>query len=398
MRILLATESYFPNIDGGAVAQHNLAHALKKRGHIVGIIAPSFSYKSKIEKDDGTIIYRTKAVKLLGYMNGRYFFSLFPFFEVRKIIKKFKPDIINICSPYPISICVLLWARKYNIPLIGSIHILPQNMLAPFSNLKIYNILKKYSWRYLVYFFNLFDMVTIPTKTGLNMYKKRGLKTEIISISNGLKTEVFNPHNNGEYLRKRFNLPDKKIVLFTGRINEEKNLDVLIKAIPFVIEKIDAHFLLCGSGGEYKKSLMNLAKELGVEKNTTFIDFLDWKDYPNIYSIADVFAIPSESELQSIVTLEALASGLPVVVVNKGALPELASLNNGFVFEPKDSRQMADYIVKILMDEKLKKDMGLNSLKLIKKHSMDFVAHQFEKTYEKVIDNFYKKIRAKIES
>lgn len=391
MRILLATESYYPNIDGGAIAQHNLAQELSKHGHNVGIIAPGLSFKNKIEKDNGTIIFRTKAIKLPFYMNGRYYFSPFPLFEVRRIIKKFKPDIINICSPYPISISAMLWARKYDIPVIGSIHILPQNMLAPFSKLKIYETLKKYAWKYLVYFFNLLDWTTIPTKTGLNMYIKKGLKTNITPISNGLKTNIFNPNNNGEYLKKKFNLPDKNIVLFTGRINEEKNLDVLIKAIPYVVKETNAHFLLVGSGGEYKKWLMNLTKKLQIDKYTTFIDFLDWKDYPNIYSIAKVFVIPSEAELQSIVTLEALASGLPVVVVNNGALPELASMNNGFVFEPKNSEQMADCIVKILQDEKLRKNMGLNSLKLIKNHTIESVANQFEKTYKKVINLYNNK-------
>jgi len=386
MKILLTTESYYPNIDGGAVAQHNLAQGLKKRGHNVGIIAPGYSYRNIVEKDNETTIYRIKAFKLPFYMNSKYHFSIFPLFEVRKIIKEFKPDVINVCSPYPISICAMIWAKKYNIPLIGSIHILPQNMLAPFFKYRLYKTLEKYSWKYLVYFFNLLDGATIPTKTGLDMYVKRGLETDIIPISNGLKTEIFNPNNNGEYLRKIFNLPDKNIVLFAGRINEEKNLDVLIKAIPDVIKEIDAHFLLVGSGGDYKNWLISLVKQLDVEKYTTFTDFLDYKDYPNIYSIADLFAIPSETELQSIVTMEAVATGLPVVVVNSGALPELASFNNGFVFEPKNSKQMADFIVKILSDEKLRKNMGKNSLKLIKRHSMESVVEQFEKIYEKVID------------
>jgi glycosyltransferase involved in cell wall biosynthesis len=386
MKILLATESYYPNIDGGAIAQYNLARNLKKQGHDVSIIAPGFSLRKKVESENGTTIYRTRSVKLLYYMNSRYYFSPFPFFEVGKIIKKVKPDIINICSPYPISISALLWARRYKIPVIGSIHVLPQNMLTPFFNFKFYNIIKEYTWKYLVYFFNLVDWATIPTKTGANMFIKRGLRTKITPISNGLETEVFNPKNNGEYLRERFNLPNKNIVLFTGRINEEKNLDVLIKSIPYVLKKIDAHFLLVGSGGEYKNKLVNLAQKLQIKDHTTFTDFLDWKDYPNIYNIADVFAIPSESELQSIVTMEAIASGLPVVVVNNGALPELASMNNGFLFEPKNSEQMAEKIIKVLSDEELKKNMGANSLKLIKKHSMDSVTCEFENTFKKVIN------------
>jgi len=390
MKILLATESYYPNIDGGAIAQYNLVKSLKKRGHDVSVIAPGHSFRKTIENNNGTTIYRMRAVKLPHYMNSRYFFSPFPLFEVRKIIKKIKPDIVNICSPYPISISAMLWARKYDIPVIGAIHVLPQNMLTPFFNFKIYETIKEYTWRYLVYFFNLVDWAIIPTKTGADMFIKRGLKTNITPISNGLETEIFNPDNDGEYLRKRYGLPDKNIILFTGRINEEKNLDVLINAIPYVLEKIDAHFILVGSGGEYKDKLITLSKELHVADHTTFTDFLDWKDYPNIYDIADVFAIPSESELQSIVTMEALASGLPVVVVNNGALPELASLNNGFVFEPKNSKQIAEYIVKILSNEKLKNIMGANSLKLIKQHNMDSVTHEFEKTFEKVISMYNK--------
>jgi glycosyltransferase involved in cell wall biosynthesis len=386
MKVLLATESYYPNIDGGAVAQHNLVLELKKRGHEIGVIAPGHSYKSIVEKEDGITIYRTKGIKLPLYMEGRYHFSLFPIFKVEKIIKEFNPDIVNICSPYPIGISTYICARKYKIPVVGSIHILPENMITPFHKLKNLERIEKYTWKYLIYFFNLVDWATIPTKTGLEMYKKMGLLTNITPISNGIKTETFNPNNDGEYLRKKFGLPQKNIVLYTGRINEEKNLDILINAIPYVLKKVDAHFLFVGSGGGYKQFLINLTKELNIVDNTTFTDFLDWDDYPNIYGIADLFAIPSEAELQSIVTMEAVASGLPVVVVNKGALPELANLNNGYIFESKNSKQMAEYIVKILTDEKLKNAMGENSIELIKEHSMESVAFKFEETYKMVLN------------
>jgi glycosyltransferase involved in cell wall biosynthesis len=387
MKILLATESYYPNIDGGAIAQYNLVNELNKRGHEIIVITPGTSKRNKVEKIQGVTVYRTRAVRLPLYMNGRYHFSPFPLFKIGKIIKKFKPDIVHVCSPYPVSVSAMFWARKHDIPVMGSIHVLPQNMIAPFFRLKNYDIFEKYSWSYLVYFFNLVDWATIPTQTGANMYIEKGLKKNITSISNGLKTEVFNPNNDGEYLRKKFNLPKKNIVICTGRMNEEKNLDVLIKAIPCVREKIDAHFLFVGSGGDYIQWLKDLAEELKVLDHTTFTDFLDWDDYPNIYSIADVFALPAESELQSIVTMEAVASGLPVVVVNKGALPELASNDNGLIFEPQNSKQLADCLIKILSDDKLKEKMGKKSLDLIKKHSMESVAVQYEKAFENTIKN-----------
>jgi len=391
MKILLTTESYYPNIDGGAIAQHNLVQELNKMGHEISVIAPGSSFRNIVEEDNGIKIFRTRAVKLPLYMKSRYYFSPFPVFKVGKIIKNYKPDIVHICSPYPISISAMLWARKKDIPVLGSIHILPENMISPFFRLESYKVFEKYSWQYLVYFFGLVDWLTAPTKTGAEMYIKRGLKKNITPISNGLKTDLFNPDNNGEYLRKKLNLPKKNIVLYTGRINEEKNLDVLIKAIPYVAKQIDAHFLICGEGGDYKQMLMDLTRELKADDHTTFTGFLDWKDYPNVYSIADVFAMPAESELQSLVTMEAVASGLPVVVVNKGALPELAGMDNGLVFEPGNSKQMADCIVKILLDEKLRKNMGLKSLELIKKHSMESVGTQYEKLYEKILNNYPKK-------
>lgn len=398
MKILLVTDSFYPNIDGGAIAQYNLVKELAKKGHDIRVIAPGYSFKNYIEKRENALIYRTRAIKLPFYMNGRYFFSPFPLFKVKKIIKEFKPDIINICSPYPISVSSYIWGRKYGIPIIGSIHILPENILSPFSNSKFYNTFKHYAWKYLIYFFNLVDWTTIPTETGAKMYIEKGLKTNITPISNGLETNVFNPNNNGEYLRKKFNLPKENIVLFAGRMAKEKNIEVLIKAIPFVLKKIDAHFLFVGSGGEYKQQMIKLVEKLRVEKHVTFTDFLDWKDYPNIYAIADVFAIPSEAELQSIVTMEAVATGLPVVVADKGALPELASNGNGLVFESANSEQMAECIIKILSDKKLRTDMGKKSLQLIKKHSLESVADQFEKLYKKVIKLHTKNSNSKLET
>jgi 1,2-diacylglycerol 3-alpha-glucosyltransferase len=385
MRILFTTESYYPIIDGGAIAQHRIVHELIKKGHDVRVIAPAFSFKNTVEEENGSTIYRPRAFVLPFYMNNKYHFTPFPLLYVKKIIEKFKPDVINVCSPYPISICAMICAKKKHIPLVGSIHILPENILAPFFSSGLYPTMVKYAWSYLVYFYNRVDWATVPTQTGAAMYQEKGLKTPVSPISNGVNTEMFKPTNKGDYLRKRFNLPKKPLILYTGRINQEKNVDVLVKAIPFVLKSIDAHFLFCGSGG-LKPDMMKLTQELGVDAHTTFIDFLDWADYPNIFTLADVFVMPAESELQSIVTLEAVASGVPPVVVNKGAVPELASAENGLVFEPQDSNQLASNIITILSDETLRNTMKKNSLKLSEQHSMNTVGTQYEQVYGKALE------------
>ena len=390
MKILFTTESYYPIIDGGAIAQHRIVHELVKKGHDVRVIAPGFSFKNSAEEDNGSQIYRTRGITLPFYMNNKYYFSPFPYPYVKHIIATFKPDIINVCSPYPISISALAYAKKHHIPIVGSIHILPENILAPFLHSMFYKTIRKYTWSYLIYFYNLVDWATIPTQTGANLYKEKGLKTMTTPISNGVDTTMFKPGNNGEYLRKKIGLPKGNIVLYTGRINQEKNLDVLVHAIPLVLQKLDAHFLFCGSGG-FKQEIMKLTRDLQVTEHTTFIDFLDWNDYPNIYALADMFVMPAEAELQSIVTMEAIASGLPIVVVNKGAVPELACYNNGFLFEPRDSTQLAQNIVTILADKNLKTTMSKNSRELAKQHTLEHVGSQYEHVYTMVLEQKKKK-------
>ncbi len=384
MKILFTTESYYPIIDGGAIAQHRIVHELINKGHDVRVIAPGFSFKNTVDDDNGSTIYRPRAFVLPFYMNNKYHFTPFPFLSVKKIIDNFRPDVINVCSPYPISLCAMTLAKKKHIPVVGSIHILPENILAPFFSSVLYPTMVKYTWSYLIYFYNRVDWATVPTQTGADMYQEKGLKTPVTPISNGVNTAMFKPTNDGEYLRKRFNLPKKPLVLYTGRINQEKNVDVLVKAVPSVLKEVDAHFLFCGSGG-LKPEMMKLTKDLGVDEHTTFIDFLDWADYPNIYTLADVFVMPAESELQSIVTLEAIASGVPPIVVNKGAVPELVSAGNGLVFEPKDSDRLATNIITILSDEKLQSTMKQKSLLLSEQHSMSNVGSQYEQVYENVL-------------
>jgi glycosyltransferase involved in cell wall biosynthesis len=128
---------------------------------------------------------------------------------------------------------------------------------------------------------------------------------------------------------------------------------------------------------------------MGLSENVTFTGFLEDDVFPDIYALADVFVIPSESELQSIVTLEALASGLPVIAACKDALPELVeNPGNGFLFEPGNTRELAEKIIAILSSSDLKTSMGKRSLEIVQDHSVESTAAKFETLYKEAIDNF----------
>ncbi|EIC20023.1 glycosyltransferase [Thiorhodovibrio frisius] len=384
MRIVFATESYYPNIDGGAVAEHNLAIELAKNGHDVSILAPAANFSSYTEKDKNTTIYRRHAYTWPFYKD--YKVSPFPAIGIGRIIKEFKPDVVHLHNPWAIGTTALLYAKYKGIPIVGSNHLQPENLVMHIAKTRfLFRVLERGGWRFLVGFYNLCDHVVSPTQTAVNMLLDNGLNVSATPISNGIDFEIFNPKNDPGKLQKRYQLPAKPKVLYTGRISGEKRLDVWVKAAKKVLEEIECHFIICG-GGREKESLCNMVKELGISDNVTLTGFIPEEDFPGIYALADLFAISSEAELQSIVTMEALATGLPVVATNKDALPELVhDGKNGFLFTPGDADDMARKIIKILASKELRKTMGKESLKIIQKHSLSSVVCQFEDVYKKAI-------------
>ena len=386
MNILLATESYHPNIDGGAIARRNLAIRLKRRGHEVGVIAPGFRLENYEENMDGIRIFRVAGRTLPIYTD--YKFCVYPLREVKRIIKEFEPDVIDMNSPYPIGVSTLAYGKKRGIPVIGTIHVQPENMLMTIEKAKfLFKMLEKLAWVYIINVFNRCDYVTSPTQTAIDMLRSHGLTVPAQPISSGIDLNVFTPENDGRYLKERFNIPNKPVVLYTGRISGEKRLDVLVKAIPDVLEFVDAHFVICGEGRE-RENIENMVGKLKVSDNVTFTGFLSHEEFPDIYSIADIFAITSESELQSIVLMEALASGLPVVASDKDAIPELVNNpENGFLIKPGDSKALSERVVKLITDDKLRKSMGQSSLEIVQEHSIENTISKFEGLYTEAIDN-----------
>ncbi|MEK6645191.1 MAG: glycosyltransferase [Candidatus Firestonebacteria bacterium] len=384
MKIMLASESYYPNVDGGAVAEHNLARGLAKLGHQVYIIAPGNRWEDYTDMDEGTTIFRQKACTMFFLPN--YKATIWPYKNISKIMNEIKPDILHLHNPYPIGTCSMLVAKKLKIPVVGSNHLLPENLFMFISKLRfMYNIFRDLGWKALVKFYNKCNYVISPTQTAINLLLDHGLKTQSGPMSNGINLSVFKPGVADSEFKKKYNIPEKPVVLYTGRLSGEKCLEVLMNAVPLVLKKIDACFVFAGEGGELN-TLKSLAESLGVSKNVVFIGFMSKGDFPILYRAADLFAIPSIAELQSIVTMEAMATGLPAVAANKYALPELVhNGENGYLFEPGNSPELADKICKILSDKQLKEKMGKESLEIIKIHELDNVVRQFEAIYLKFV-------------
>ncbi len=386
MKIVLATESYYPNVDGGAVMERNLSHELARRGHNVTILAPARRFEDYDDKDGDTTIARFKAVTFPTLRE--YKATVFPYKSIKKRLYELKPDIIHIHNPYMIGRAALKVARELGVPVLGTNHLMPENFfmhVAKFSFL--YKFLKDFGWQLIVNFYNKCDFVTSPTQTAVNFLLEHGLKVKNKPLSNGINLSVFKTDNPPEIIIKKYNIPDKKIILYTGRISGEKSLPVLVNAFKYIRYKgYDYHLVFAGAGRELP-NIKKLVNKLGLTNFVTYIGFLEKNEFPSVYTMADVFAIPSTAELQSIVVMEAMASGLPVVAANSGALPELVGENdNGFLFEPGNVTEMGDKLIKLLEDKELYEKFSKRSLEKIKKHDFMNIVTEVENLYKNLIE------------
>lgn len=389
MKILIATESYYPNVSGVAVFAHNLAQQMVKNGHQVFVVAPSPKLTEFTESIDGVRIFRLPS-KINHFRKG-YYISRWPFLKVKKIIWQIHPDVIHLQDPALISLAVLKKARQMKIPVVVTNHFSLEYLVSYLPRLKIFHpIILFFISRYLNWFYNQCQILTCPTETVAKKFYGPITKVKLKVISNGVDLSRFMPYYGDTLLvRRRFRLPKVPIVLSIGRIDVDKDIATLIGAIPRVLKETRAHFVIVGDGKE-KEKLKDLSRQLKIGESVTFVDFIphDSRLLPKIYQMADLFVNPCPSETQSIVVLEAQATALPVVGASSGALPELIQdKKSGFLFEPGNATDLAWKIVKILKDKSLAQKMGQRGLEELESHLVVKTHDRFEKIYKDLIKN-----------
>lgn len=387
MKILIATDTYYPDVNGAAYFTYRLATILAKRGHNVFVMCPSRSFKNTVSNGKGVTVYGIRSIRIPVYQN----FRISPLFisgTIRGAVEEISPDIVHIQNHFLIGKRAVSAAKKLGIPVIGTNHFMPENLVHYLHLPKIAERwLRKFAWRQFIRTFEQLDFVTTPTKTAVALLKNAGFSKDVMPISCGIDLERFKPTSDGLYLKRIFTIPiNKSVLLYVGRLDKEKRIDIILRALLEILRVTSVHLVLAGIGKERQK-LEELTEKLGIQKAVTFTGFIPDKDLQNIYRIADLFVIAGVAELQSIVTMEAMASGLPVVAVNAMALPELVhDGENGYLFSDGDSQMLAEKVIAILSNQPMRTQMSKKSLEIIKDHDINKTIGKYESIYNEIIN------------
>jgi glycosyltransferase involved in cell wall biosynthesis len=383
MRILIAADLYFPVINGVATFSRNLARGLAARGHEVLVIAPSQTGRRYKEVDENYVVTRTIAVPLPLYQNIRA--SLTPMREVKKIIDEFDPDIIHIQMLMWIGQACMKYGNKVGIPIVSTNHAMPENLmdnlklLAPLAR-PINYMLRDYGRR----FHSKADFVTMPTQSAIGMFRiAEKMTVPMKAVSNGIDLSRFVDEKAPESIYEKYDIPKNlPIVTYVGRTDAEKHIWALVKAFDRVLKVKKAHLLIVGDGSD-ADNLKYLVKDLGIVSSVTFTGRVPEEDLVPLHQVGTIFAMPSPMELQSIATLEAMASGKPVVAIDAGALSELCQNEiNGYLCEQDNDEEIAEGIIKILSDDALQAKFSAESLKIAQKNDLEHTLDQFLMIYK----------------
>ena len=387
MRILIAGMSYAPSFNGQSVFTTTLAEGLARRGHEVWVLFPSNIGKPYSSERNGVHIQTVRAIELR-FLHDELYGSFFPDQEVRRFFKGCKPDIAHIQDHYPLSVCVLHAARRLKIKVIGTNHFMPDN-LAPYVPLlpSLKPTFNSILWMWMKSTFNSLDVATVPSATAAEIVRSQGVSVPVYPISCGVNLARFHPDPavDRKGLRLRYGLDaEKKTFIYVGRVDGEKRVDVLIRAIK-ILARDDIQLVVTGIGAALPK-LRELVHGLELKDSVRFTDFVPASDLPGLLNSVEFFAMPSEVELLSIASLEAMASGLPILAARARALPELVTDGlNGYLFNPGDAADIARCMEMLIDHPENWSLMSNASLKKVSPHNIENVLDRYEALYMQLV-------------
>ena len=385
MRIAFFTNCYKPLVNGVVTSIVSLKEAYERKGHETYVFAPQVDGYIDQEKN----VFRYRSVNLTKKV--KYPIAIPLSFRAKKVITEFNPDIIHVHHPFVLSSPAIMYGKKLGIPKILTLHTQYERYayyIAPIPEKLTQEAIKRI-------IFNLaykIDCITTPSGSMKELIKSYGIKNRIEVIPNAIDLDSFRQKDELKCseIRKRYNLKeDDKVILYVGRVAQEKSIDKIIEALAITKRKgISNVMLLIVGGGPAIEELKNLVRSLQIEEQVIFTGEVKNEEIRHYYKIAYLFTIASTTETFGIVIIEALASGIPVLAVKApGAVDILTDGLDGLLVDnDNDIEKFANALDKIIREPELRERLSQGALKTSERYSIDIVSERMLNLYREVME------------
>ncbi len=380
LTIVMAADTFAPDVNGAARFTERLSAGLAARGHDVHIVTPSVTHRQhgvfteQVEGQELTV-HRLPGWRWAPHDWLRFVLPWMAKHYSRRILDEVDADVVHSQSHIVLGRALTRIATQRGIPVVATNHVMADNIL-DFTLLPkfLYDIFLKVAWADAERTFKMSRAVTTPTRRAAEFLETTIDISGVVPISCGIDKRNYTPDLSVRPARRR--------VLFVGRLTTEKHVEVTLEAIAKLVPEVDIEFEIVG-GGDQRRNLELTTQRLGLTDRVVFRGRVSEEELRAAYTRADVFVIASIAELQSIATMEAMASGLPVVAANAVALPHLVhDGENGYLFEPGDTVELAEKIRAVLTaDQAEYSRMQQASLDAIEIHDIERTLDTFERLY-----------------
>ncbi len=376
MKIGIFTDSYLPYTSGVVKSIEVFHQEFIALGHEVFIFAPNYPNCSKEAK-----VFRF--VSLPAPTHPGYSLAI-PFsIRMKPIIKNLGLDIIHVHSPFLLGRLGARYAKKLKIPLVVTFHTLYEQYAhyVPLSQEMTKDITRKICRD----FCNGCDLVITPTNIVARHVKKLGVSSNIQCIPTGIEVNKI-LSGNALWLRQRYHIGlEKKILLFVGRLGQEKNISFLLETYQKIRQRHQDNCLVLVGEGPEEEKLKKQPRDLGIAEHIIFTGKLPWHEVVHCYCGADIFVFSSLTETQGLVIGEAKAAGTPVVAIKAFGVGEMVEDGVDGFLTRLDQDRFVEKVLLLLQNDQLRKKMGQSAKMNAQNISSQQCAQKMLSCYEALV-------------
>lgn len=372
MKVVYFTESLLPHVDGVSRTLAQLFGFLEQRGVDFRVYSP-FVPGPEISWSG-----RVRPVKFVR-------FPLYPDYRVSspfggavlREVEAWKPDLVHVVSPTPMASKAQKWAAKRRIPVVSSFH---THFVSYF---RYYGVpwAEGFGWRMLKRFYDRCERVYVPTHAIIDELREHGItNTEL--WSRGIDLARFSPEHRSAELRARAGAEgDTPILLMVSRLVKEKDMADLVEMERVLRARGNPHRLVLVGDGPMRGELQAALPDAHFAGHQGGEALARW------YASGDVFVFPSTTETFGNVVLEAQASGLPAVVVDRGGPPDLVDPGQtGFIARGNDPADLAEKCETLLRDPQRRARMGMQAREAARKRDWAAINGRLIDSYGDIVD------------
>ncbi len=382
MRIAIFSECYTPVLNGVVTSVVNLREALIAMGHTVYVFAPGSP-----QPDDDETIFRLPE---LPFPKHPYHLPR-PFQRLHAPFAEMEIDVIHCQHPFTIGKLGAETAKKYDIPLVYTVHSHYNEMAAAAKSPLLRTMAPTAMMQIMRSFCNRSDCVITPSRHTRETLRAEDIRANYSIIPSGVQKPYVRP-NARKTIRERLGLsPETPLLLYLGRLGPEKRIDLILESVALLRqsdlpESAKSFRVVFVGDGQCRTDLEVQARELGIESRITFAGIVPHAEVGDWYAASDVFVLPSNCETQGMVLIEAMAMGLPCITINHGGACEMvANGETGFLVN-HTCHSLAKAIQRLLAEPELRRQFGEAGRIRAERYTPEAMASKVLEVYAKAIE------------